>query len=166
MLAGCGDPHLHLVYDVAHNIAKIEQHREGELCVHRKGATRALGPSSAELAAPFRGLGQPVLIPGSMGTASFLLLGRDEATDVSFASCCHGAGRTLSRTAAKRIVAGHELRKELEARGIVIKCPSNPELAEEAPLAYKDVDRVVGVVERAGIAAKVARLVPLGVLKG
>lgn len=166
MLAGHGDATLRLVYDVAHNIAKLEEHAEGRLCVHRKGATRALGPSSPELARAFRGLGQPVLIPGSMGTASYVMLGRDASSAISFASCCHGAGRALSRGAAKRAVAGHEIRKELAARGIIVKCPSSPELAEEAPIAYKDVDRVVDVVAQAGIAGKVARLVPMGVLKG
>ncbi|UJR84102.1 RtcB family protein [Sandaracinus amylolyticus] len=166
MLHAFGDPTLHLVYDVAHNVAKIERYPEGELCVHRKGATRALGPSSAELAPALRGIGQPVLIPGSMGTASFVMVGRDASAELSFSSACHGAGRLMSRGAARRAVQGHVLRHELEARGIVVKCPSSPELAEEAPLAYKDVDRVVDVVERAGIATKVARLEPLGVLKG
>lgn len=160
------DPALSLVYDVAHNIAKLEVHGGRTLCVHRKGATRAFGPSSAEIPEGYRGVGQPVLIPGSMGTASFVLAGNDAAPDLSFASSCHGAGRALSRGAAKRAVKGHELRHELESRGIVVRCPSNAELAEEAPIAYKDVDRVVDVVARAGIARKVARLLPLGVLKG
>lgn len=105
-------------------------------------------------------------IPGSMGTASFVLVGTDNSAAVSFSSTCHGAGRTMSRGAAKRKVTGHELRKELERRGIVVRCPSNAELAEEAPVAYKDVDRVVDVVHQAGIARKVARLRPLGVVKG
>lgn len=157
---------LRVVYDVAHNIAKIERHGSHELCVHRKGATRAFGPSSAELPARYRSVGQPVLIPGSMGTASFVLVGTDRADEVSFASSCHGAGRVLSRTAAKKQVTGASLRRELEARGIVVRCPSNAELAEEAPLAYKDVDRVVDVIARAGVARKVARLEPIGVLKG
>jgi tRNA-splicing ligase RtcB len=158
---------LRVVYDVAHNIAKIETlGGGGRFCVHRKGATRAFGPSSAEVPAAYLGVGQPVLIPGSMGTASFVLVGSDAASDVSFGSACHGAGRALSRTAAKQRVAGHVLRRQLEASGIVVRCPSNEELAEEAPLAYKDVERVVDVVARAGIARKVARLRPLGVLKG
>jgi tRNA-splicing ligase RtcB len=159
---------LRVVYDVAHNIAKIERlgSGAGRVCVHRKGATRAFGPSSAELPAEYRDVGQPVLIPGSMGTSSFVLVGLDASSDVSFGSACHGAGRALSRTAAKHRVAGHVLRRELEAAGIVVRCPSNEELAEEAPLAYKDVERVVDVVARAGIARKVARLRPLGVLKG
>jgi len=156
---------LDLVYDVAHNVAKIEQHLGRSVCVHRKGATRAFGPGNAELPEAYRAVGQPVLIPGSMGTASFVLVGRG-ASELSFASACHGAGRAMSRTASKRLVRGGELRKELIARGIAVRCPSNAELAEEAPTAYKDVERVVDVVERAGVARKVARLVPLGVLKG
>ena len=157
---------LRVVYDVAHNIAKIEALGDGKVCVHRKGATRAFGPSSDELPARYRGIGQPVFIPGSMGTASFVMVGLDASAEVSFASACHGAGRALSRSAAKHRVAGATLRRELEAAGIVVRCPSNEELAEEAPLAYKDVERVVDVVQRAGIARKVARLKPLGVLKG
>jgi len=157
---------LHLVYDVAHNIAKIETHGGEKLCVHRKGATRAFGPSSPEIAERFRGVGQPIFIPGSMGTMSFVMVGCDESSEISLGSTCHGAGRALSRAAAKKQVTGQQLRKELESRGIVVKCASNNELAEEAPLAYKDVERVVDVVHRAGIARKVARLRPLGVLKG
>ncbi|KYF86178.1 RNA-splicing ligase RtcB [Sorangium cellulosum] len=161
-----GDGELALVYDVAHNTAKIERAAGREVCVHRKGATRAFGPSSAEIPARYRGLGQPVFIPGSMGTASFVLVGTDASAAVSFSSTCHGAGRTMSRGAAKRQVTGHELRQELERRGIVVRCPSNAELAEEAPAAYKDVERVVDVVHGAGIARKVARLRPMGVVKG
>ncbi len=157
---------LRLVYDVAHNTAKVERHQDRELCVHRKGATRAFGPSSEEIPAAYRNVGQPVLIPGSMGTASYVLVGTDEAGALSFSSTCHGAGRAMSRGAAKRRVQGHVLRKELLARGIVVRCPSNQELAEEAPLAYKDVHRVVDVVHRAGIARRVARLRPIGVVKG
>lgn len=166
VLGDRADPRFRVVYDVAHNIAKLEDYPEGRLCVHRKGATRAFGPGSDEIPEAYRAVGQPVFIPGSMGTASYVLAGNAEARDISFASCCHGAGRTMSRGAAKREVQGHVLRHELEARGIVVRCPSNAELAEEAPLAYKDVDRVVDVVARAGIARKVARLRPLGVLKG
>ena len=157
---------LRLVYDVGHNTAKLERHGGRELCVHRKGATRAFGPSNPELPARYRGIGQPVFIPGSMGTASYVLLGTDEAEARSLASVCHGAGRVLSRGAAKRRLVGHELRRALEARGIAVECPSNSELAEEAPEAYKDVDRVVDVVAGAHLARKVARLVPLGVVKG
>ncbi|MBS2031459.1 MAG: RtcB family protein [Deltaproteobacteria bacterium] len=157
---------LRVVYDVAHNMAKLERHGDELLCVHRKGATRAFGPSRDEVPARYRHVGQPVFIPGSMGTASYVLAGADTSEAISLASCCHGAGRAMSRTSAKHQVQGHLLRRELEARGIVVRCPSNAELAEEAPLAYKDVDRVVDVVARAGLARKVARLVPLGVLKG
>jgi tRNA-splicing ligase RtcB len=166
MLPGRSGTELRLVYDVAHNTAKIERYGNRELCVHRKGATRAFGPSAAELPRAYRGLGQPVLIPGSMGTASWVLLGTDEAAALSLSSTCHGAGRAMSRGAARRRIAGHVLRKDLLARGIVVRCPSNTELAEEAPLAYKDVDRVVDVVHGARLATKVARLVPLGVVKG
>ena len=160
------DSTLRVIYDVAHNIAKLEQFGNQTLCVHRKGATRAFGPASAEIPAAYRGIGQPIFIPGSMGTASFVLVGADASKEISLSSTCHGAGRALSRTAAKKEVIGHELRKQLEARGIIVRCPSNAELAEEAPVAYKDVERVVDVVTRAGIAKKVARLVPRGVLKG
>ncbi|MBI2896567.1 MAG: RtcB family protein [Deltaproteobacteria bacterium] len=157
---------LRVLYDVAHNTAKVEEISGRKLCVHRKGATRAFGPSSGEIPAEHRGVGQPVFIPGSMGTASFVLAGTDASRDLALSSCCHGAGRSLSRSAAKRQVAGHLLRKELEERGIVVRCPSNSELAEEAPKAYKDVERVVDVVHRVGLAGKVARLRPLGVVKG
>ncbi len=155
-----------VIYDVAHNIAKLERFGDRTLCVHRKGATRAFGPSSPELPLLYRGIGQPVFIPGSMGTASYVLVGRDEAAEVSLSSCCHGAGRALSRTAAKAQTPGHLIRAQLERAGIVVRCSSNAELAEEAPAAYKDVERVVEVVERSGIARRVARLRPLGVLKG
>ncbi len=155
-----------VVYDVAHNIAKLESFGGRTLCVHRKGATRAFGPSSDELPPAYRGVGQPIFIPGSMGTASFVLAGTDAAREISLASSCHGAGRAMSRGAAKRKVVGADLRRQLIAAGIIVRCPSNAELAEEAPVAYKDVERVVDVVERAGIASKVARLKPLGVLKG
>ncbi len=157
---------LRLLYDVAHNTAKIERHGNRNLCVHRKGATRAFGPSASELPAPYRGVGQPVLIPGSMGTASFVLVGTDQAAELTWSSSCHGAGRAMSRGAAKRAITGQELRRQLAALGIVVRCQSNAELAEEAPLAYKDVDRVVDVVHRAGVARKVVRLKPLGVVKG
>lgn len=158
--------HLRLVYDVGHNTAKVERYDGQDLVVHRKGATRAFGPSSPELPPPYRGLGQPIFIPGSMGTHSYVLLGTDAARDISLASTCHGAGRAMSRTQSKREVHGSELRRQLEARGIAVRCPSNAELAEEAPTAYKDVDAVVEVVHQAGIARKVARVRPIGVLKG
>ncbi len=157
---------LRLVYDVAHNIAKLETYGGERLCVHRKGATRAFGPAHPETPEGYRAVGQPVLIPGSMGTASYVLVGTDDNATLSFGSSCHGAGRRMSRHAAKRAKPGHEVRKELETLGIVVACPSSGELAEEAPFAYKDVERVVDVVHRAGLARKVARLRPLGVVKG
>ena len=158
---------LRLVYDVAHNMAKLEDHGDGgRMVVHRKGATRAFGPANPETPEAYRDFGQPVLIPGSMGTASYVLVGTDEALQRSFGSTCHGAGRAMSRTAAKKVKHGSEVRKELEDQGIVVRCAGMGELAEEAPHAYKDVDRVVDVVHDAGLARKVARLVPLGVIKG
>jgi tRNA-splicing ligase RtcB len=157
---------LRLVYDVAHNIAKLERHGDETLCVHRKGATRAFGPAHPETPAPYRAVGQPVFIPGSMGTASYVLAGTDAGLALSFGSTCHGAGRAMSRGAAKRARTGAEVRHELEAQGIIVRCPSSGELAEEAPAAYKDVERVVDVVHRAGLARRVARLRPVGVIKG
>jgi tRNA-splicing ligase RtcB (3'-phosphate/5'-hydroxy nucleic acid ligase) len=141
------------LYDVAHNVAKLERHRGRMLCVHRKGATRAFP-------------GQPAFIPGSMGTGSYVLVGREGSMERSFGTVCHGAGRRLSRGAARRQITGAELRRQLEARGIAVRCPSNRALAEEAPFAYKEVDRVVEIVERAGLADRVARLRPIGVVKG
>jgi len=160
------DGALRIAYDVAHNMAKVEEHGGERLCVHRKGATRAFGPSHPETPERYRSVGQPVFIPGSMGTASYVLVGTDEALGLSFGSTCHGAGRRMSRHAAKRTKPGHEVRRELEAQGIAVSCPSSGELAEEAPFAYKDVERVVNVVHDAGLARKVARLRPLGVVKG
>lgn len=154
------------VYDVAHNIAKREHHDGRWLCVHRKGATRAFGPGHEDVPADYQRVGQPVFIPGSMGTATYVMAGVAEAAARAFGSACHGAGRTLSRGAAKRAVTGAEVRAELERRGIAVRCPTNAGLAEEAPLAYKDVERVAEVVERAQLARRVARLVPIGVVKG
>lgn len=154
------------VYDVAHNVAKIERHGGREVCVHRKGATRAFPPGSPDIPPDYREAGQPVFIPGSMGTSSFVLAGREGAMQRSFGTVCHGAGRALSRTAARKRIGGAELRRELEEAGIAVASASNRGLAEEAPFAYKDVERVVGVVERAGLAARVAQLRPLGVVKG
>ena len=154
------------VYDVAHNVAKLEVHNGKSVCVHRKGATRAFPAGSAEIPADYRAVGQPVFIPGSMGTSSFVLLGQPRALELSFGTACHGAGRRMSRTGARRQIGGAQLRRELEAQGIVVSCPSNRGLAEEAPFAYKDVERVVAVVERAGLASRVAQLEPLGVVKG
>src|SRR3954454_4991260 len=154
------------VYDVAHNVAKVERHGGRDVCVHRKGATRAFPPGSDHIPADFREAGQPVFIPGSMGTSSFVLAGRQGSMERSFGTTCHGAGRSLSRTAARKRVGGAELRRELEEAGIAVRSPSDKGLAEEAPFAYKDVERVVEVVERAGLAARVARLVPIAVVKG
>jgi tRNA-splicing ligase RtcB len=154
------------VYDVAHNVAKIERHGGRDVCVHRKGATRAFPPGSPDIPAAYREAGQPVFIPGSMGTSSFVLAGRAGSMERSFGTTCHGAGRNLSRTAARKRIGGAELRRELEQRGIAIRSPSNKGLAEEAPFAYKDVERVVAVVEKAGLAARVAQVVPIAVVKG
>ena len=162
--------HLHQVYDVAHNIGKIETHRvrghSTKVCVHRKGATRAFGPGSSEIPPEYQPIGQPVLVPGSMGTASWVLVGTAESMQKSFGSSCHGAGRVMSRSQAKRQIRGDQLRTRLEAEGIHIRAGSLPGLAEEAPQAYKDVDEVVETVCGAGIARKVARLRPLIVIKG
>lgn len=162
--------HVFQVYDIAHNMAKIEEHeidgRKVKVCVHRKGATRAFGPGSAVLPGVYRDIGQPVLVPGSMGTASWVLLGTAGSMAQTFGSTCHGASRTMSRSQAKKTIWGAELREELEAGGIHVRAGSMSGLAEEAPTAYKDVDRVVEVVHGAGIAKKVARLVPIAVVKG
>ena len=162
--------HLSQVYDIAHNMGKIETHViKGErlkVCVHRKGATRAFGPGSPELPPEYQAIGQPVLVPGSMGTASWVLVGTETSMARSFGSTCHGAGRTMSRRKAKKTVWGKELREELEASGIRIRAGSMAGLAEEAPVAYKDVDEVVETVAQAKIARKVARLRPVAVVKG
>jgi tRNA-splicing ligase RtcB (3'-phosphate/5'-hydroxy nucleic acid ligase) len=154
------------VYDVAHNVAKLEEHGGRRVCVHRKGATRAFPAGSPGLPAAYGATGQPVFIPGSMGTASFVLVGQQAAMERSFGTVCHGAGRQLSRTAARKRTSGADLRRELEQRGITVRCHSNRGLAEEAPFAYKAVEKVVDVVERAGLARRVARLRPIGVVKG
>jgi len=162
--------HLHQVYDIAHNMGKLETHeiegREVRVCVHRKGATRAFGPGSPGLPPEYSKIGQPVIIPGSMGTASWVLVGTEDSMRRSFGSSCHGAGRVMSRSKAKKEVHGDTLRRELETRGIKIRAGSMPGLAEEAPTAYKDVDMVVETVSEAGIAKKVARLKPVAVIKG
>jgi len=161
---------LSLVYDVAHNIAKVEEHvvsgKLKKVVVHRKGATRAFGKGFAELPEEYQVIGQPVIIPGSMGTASYVLIGAAKAMEKTFGSACHGAGRLMSRHAAKRIQLGRELQEELARGGIIIKTAAVHDLSEEAPYAYKDVDDVVDVIELAGIATKVARLKPLIVVKG
>lgn len=165
---GVGD--LPLVYDVAHNIAKVEEHVvDGTLTkvvVHRKGATRAFGKGFAELPEEYQRIGQPVIIPGSMGTSSYVLLGAAKAMEKTFGSACHGAGRVMSRHAAKAKQLGRELQTELAGEGIIVKTAAVRDLSEEAPYAYKDVDDVVNVIELAGIATKVARLKPLIVIKG
>ena len=160
---------LELLYDVAHNIAKIEEHEvNGEkmkLIVHRKGATRAFPPGHPEVPERYRKVGQPVLIPGTMGTASYVLVGTEKSKEAWY-TVCHGAGRTMSRRAATRKFPGNEVVRDLEAKGIIVKCHSFRGIAEEAPLAYKDVDNVVEIVDKAGLAKKVAKLVPLAVIKG
>ena len=159
-----------IVYDVCHNIAKREMHEVGgslrEVIVHRKGATRAFPAGHEALPPRFRGTGQPVLIPGSMGTCSYVLVGTERAMKETFGSCCHGAGRAKSRTQAKRETSAGELLSEMKSKGIVVRGESKAGLTEEKPDAYKDVSRVVDVVHGAGIARKVARLVPLAVMKG
>jgi tRNA-splicing ligase RtcB len=161
---------LYTVYDVAHNIAKIEEHVidtvKTKLCVHRKGATRAFGPGHLAVQPFYRAVGQPVLVPGDMGTASYVLVGTGDAMEESFGTSCHGAGRLMSRAAAKRQIRGGTLRQELEAQGIHVRAGSMEGLAEEAPDAYKDIDAVVEAVEGARLARKVARLRPLAVMKG
>jgi tRNA-splicing ligase RtcB len=161
---------LRTVYDVAHNIAKIEEHavddKRMKLCVHRKGATRAFGPGHPAITPVYRTVGQPVLVPGDMGTASYVLVGTVDAMAETFGTSCHGAGRVMSRTAAKKKIHGGTLRAELEERGIRVRAGSMPGLAEEAPEAYKDIDAVIDVVEGANLARKVARLRPLAVMKG
>ncbi len=158
------------VYDIAHNIAKIETHeingQQKRVCVHRKGATRAFGPGFEELPPEYQEIGQPVLVPGSMGTISFVLVGTEKSMAQTFGSTCHGAGRTMSRSKAKKTVHGGKLKDRLEREGIIVRAGSLKGLAEEAPVAYKEVDNVVEVVHGAGIARKVARLRPLAVIKG
>jgi len=165
-----GQLRLSLVYDVCHNIAKMETHEIGgrkvQVCVHRKGATRAFPPGHAEIPAEYRKVGQPVLIPGDMGRYSYVLSGTDLATQETFASTCHGAGRLLSRHQAKKAARGRSILKELAKMGIIVKSASTGTLEEEIPEAYKDVEEVVRVVHEAGISRKVARLRPLGVIKG
>lgn len=157
---------LSLVYDVAHNLAKIEEYDGREVIVHRKGATRAFPPNHQEIPELYKKVGQPVLIPGSMGTASYVLVGQEGAMNLSFGSSCHGAGRVMSRTKAKHQVRGSVLQQELEKQGVAVRSKSMSGLAEEAPIAYKDVEEVVDVVHGAGLAKKVARLKPVAVIKG
>ncbi len=161
---------LGLVYDVAHNIAKLERHVvdgvEKTVCVHRKGATRAFPPGHREVPSRYRQIGQPVIIPGDMGRASWILVGQPGSMERAFGSCCHGAGRVMSRTESIRRAKGRRIDQELAEVGVIARCRSWKGLAEEQPDAYKDVGRVVEVVERAGLANRVARLRPIGVVKG
>lgn len=161
---------MRLIYDVAHNIAKIEEHTVGgrkmKLIVHRKGATRAFPPGHPELPDIYRPLGQPVLIPGDMGRASYVLLGTEKAMDMTFGSTCHGAGRIMSRHQAIRMARGRAIWREMEEKGIIVRSAGRETLAEEMPEAYKDISNVVDVVHKAGISKKVAKLRPIGVVKG
>lgn len=161
---------MQLIYDVAHNIAKIEKYtldgKEKLLCVHRKGATRAFGPGNQALPDRYKKIGQPVIIPGDMGRNSYLLVGTRKAEEETFGSSCHGAGRVKSRTAAARSIDVNVLLKELESKGIIVKASGRQTIVEEAPQAYKDVNEVVDVVHNAGLAKRVCRMRPLGVIKG
>ncbi|MBM3948578.1 MAG: RtcB family protein [SAR202 cluster bacterium] len=158
------------VYDVSHNMAKIEEHLvdgvKTRLCVHRKGATRSFPPGSPDIPARYRRIGQPVLIPGDMGRASYLAVGVPSAMALSWGSACHGAGRLESRTSAKKLLKGHDIKAELEQQGIIAMAQGWASLAEEASLAYKDIADVVRVCDTAGLCRRVARLRPLGVIKG
>lgn len=160
----------HLVYDVCHNIAKIEKHfignKEKQVCVHRKGATRAFAPGSNQIPTKYKHIGQPVLIPGDMGRYSFVALGTQKAMDETFGSSCHGAGRNLSRHKAMKIAKGRNLLEELKEKGIVIQAKGFKTIAEEMPEAYKDVASVVDVMHKEGITKKIAKLRPIGVIKG
>jgi tRNA-splicing ligase RtcB len=160
------DGGLAVVYDLGHNIAKLEEHGDVPCIVHRKGATRAFGPGHEDLPERYRKTGQPVFIPGSMGTASYVLSGTEAAMRTSFGSACHGAGRQLSRRKAKATVEYNRLRRALEEAGIVVRAGSAKGLIEEAPEAYKAIDQVVDVMAETGIAAKVARLRPVAIIKG
>ena len=164
------DARLELVYDVCHNIAKLETHsidgKATRLCVHRKGATRAFPPGHREVPEPYRRVGQPVLVPGDMGRCSYVLAGTQTGYEETFGSACHGAGRVMSRKQAKKAAGGRSIAAELEAKGVLVKGASRATLVEEISDAYKDVNDVVEVLHRAGIARKVARLGPLVVIKG
>jgi tRNA-splicing ligase RtcB len=159
-----------LIYDVCHNIAKIENHTvnggKKKLCVHRKGATRAFPPNHPEVPADYRSVGQPVLIPGDMGRCSYVLVGTERAMEETFGSTCHGAGRVMSRHQAMKAAKGRAITRELEDKGIIIRGASRGTLTEEIPEAYKDVNDVVNVVHHAGISRKVVKLIPMGVIKG
>jgi tRNA-splicing ligase RtcB len=167
---GPKDLKLDLIYDVCHNIAKIETHTVNEkkkkLCVHRKGATRAFPPNHPDIPSEYQSIGQPVLIPGDMGRCSYVLVGTDRAMEETFGSTCHGAGRVMSRHQAIKAAKGRSIVRELEDKGIIVKGASRGTIVEEIPDAYKDVNDVVNVVHHAGISRKVAKLVPMGVIKG
>jgi len=158
------------VYDVCHNVAKIEKHtidgKLKEVCIHRKGATRSFGPGREEIPEIYRSVGQPIIIPGSMGTASYILAGTSEAEQLSFGSTAHGAGRVMSRHEALRRFRGEKIKQDLENRGIELISTSWKGVAEEASQAYKDVDEVVKVSHKVGIGKLVAKVVPVGVMKG
>lgn len=159
-----------MVYDLSHNIGKKEVHivdgQQQELLVHRKGATRAFPAHDHRIVAPYRSVGHPVLIPGTMGTYSYVMVGMSEGMQTAFGSCCHGAGRRMSRIKAKKTIRGSTLRQELEAQGIIVRCDSDVGLAEEAPIAYKDVISVINTVTQAQLARPIARLKPIAVIKG
>ncbi|MHA1216780.1 MAG: RtcB family protein [Candidatus Thorarchaeota archaeon] len=161
---------MHLIYDVAHNMGKVEEHdidgKRRKVLVHRKGATRAFPPGHPETPSKYKDIGQPVIIPGTMGTASYILVGNERAMDLSFGSTAHGAGRFMSRRKAKSIFHGREIQRKLAREGIIVKSPKAVGIAEEAPGAYKDVDEVVRVSDADGIATKVVKLRPFGVIKG
>jgi tRNA-splicing ligase RtcB len=164
------DLDMHLIYDVAHNMGKVEEHdidgKRRKVIVHRKGATRAFPPGHLEVPAKYRDIGQPVLIPGTMGTASYILIGNKKGMDLSFGSTAHGAGRFMSRSRAKRQFFGKDVQQHLAGEGIIVKATKGIVIAEEAPGAYKDVDEVVRVSDELGIATKAVRLRPIGVIKG
>jgi tRNA-splicing ligase RtcB len=167
---GPKDLKLDLIYDVCHNIAKIESHtingKTIKVCVHRKGATRAFPPDHPDVPKDYRSTGQPVLIPGDMGRCSYVLVGTEKAMKETFGSTCHGAGRVMSRHQAIKVAKGRAIVRELEAKGIIVKGASQGTIVEEIPEAYKDVNDVVNVVHQAGISCKVVKLVPMGVIKG
>lgn len=169
-MCGIGAEEIRLVYDVAHNVAKMEEHevdgKRMKVCVHRKGATRAFGPDCPDLPARYSRIGQPVIIPGSMGSSSYLLKGTLEAMHRTFGSTCHGAGRILSRSQAKKEIKGNQVREALGRSGIIVRAPHDGAIAEEAPGAYKSSSEVVSVVDRLGISRLVVRFDPLGVIKG
>lgn len=167
---GREDLEMNLIYDVAHNIAKLEKHvidgEEHEFIIHRKGATRAFGPGRPEIPAKYQEIGQPVLIGGSMGTASYILIGSEDSMRETFGSTCHGAGRTMSRSKANRELTVEAIRTQLSDKGVTLRAANKNTILEEAPESYKDIEQVVEACHIAGISRKVARLVPLGVIKG